>query len=158
MKQRLVLSGLLGLLALTVNCVRDRRVVDSNSAGTASVYNVAPPRKEIIAQNVLACQLAAHYEVEARTTFSPAEPIPASLYLTDSSHVEPRRICAFLVRDETIVEEQSIAAGANDRRQEFDFRFSKAPRPVGAYQIRFVEVARSNGKPVLLARLFLNVE
>jgi hypothetical protein len=62
------------------------------------------------------------------------------------------------VRDEAIVEEQSIAAGADEKRQEFDFHFAKTPRPLGAYQIKFVEIARSNGKPVLLARLFLNVE
>jgi hypothetical protein len=119
---------------------------------------VASPRKEIIAQNVLAAQLAPHHELEAKTTFAPTESIQASLYLTNSSHIEPRRISAFLVRDESVVEEQSIAAGSDETRQEFDFRFAKTPRPLGAYQIKFVEIARSNGKPVLLARLFLNVE
>jgi hypothetical protein len=38
------------------------------------------------------------------------------------------------------------------------FVLIRTPRPPGAYQIKFVEIARSNGTPVLLARLFLNVE
>ena len=158
MKECLVIPVLLGWLALTVSCRKNHSVVDSKPDGPATNPNVASPRKEIIAQNVLAVQLAAHHEFEDKTTFAPTEPIQASLYLTSSSHVEPRRISAFLVRDEAIVEEQSIAVSANEDRQEFDFRFAKTPRPLGMYQIKFVEIARSNGKPVLLARLFLNVE
>ena len=119
---------------------------------------MASQRKEIIAQNVLAAQLALHHEFEARTSFAPTEAIPASLYLTESSYVEPRRISAFLICEESVVEEESIFVSATEKRQAFDFRFNKTPRPVGVYQIRFVEIARSNGKPVLLARLFLNVE
>jgi hypothetical protein len=153
MNQCLVI--LFAVLTLGVSCGSG---VDSKSPAPASTYNVASPRKEIIAQNVLAAQLAPHYELEAKTSFAPTESIQASLYLTNSSHVEPRRISAFLVRDEAVVEEQSIAAGPDDKRHEFDFRFAKTPRPLGAYQIKFVEIARSNGKPVLLARLFLNVE
>ena len=142
-------------ITLTVGCTSR---VDSKSHAPRTTYNVSSPRKEIIAQNVLAAQLAPHHELEAKTTFAPTESIQASLYLTGSTHVEPRRISAFLVRDEAVVEEQSIAAGADEKRQDFDFRFAKTPRPAGAYQIKFVEIARSNGKPVLLARLFLNVE
>jgi hypothetical protein len=153
MNQWLVI--LLALLTLTVSCGSR---VDSKSPAPGITYDVASPRKEIIAQNVLAAQLAPHHELEARTTFAPTESIQASLYLSNSSHIEPRRISAFLVRDEAVVEEQSIAAGADEGRQEFDFRFAKTPRPQGAYQIKFVEIARSNGRPVLLARLFLNVE
>jgi len=83
--------------------------------------------------------------------------------LANSTRVEPRRISAFLVREqtsreETIIEEHSLVIAAGETRQEFDFCFSEAPRPLGAYQIRFVEIARSNGKPVLLARLFLDIE
>jgi hypothetical protein len=63
-----------------------------------------------------------------------------------------------LVRDEGIIEERSVDVSANETRQEFDFSFTKTPRPLGEYKIRFVEIKRSNGKPVLLARLFLNVE
>lgn len=158
MKQRLVISVLLGLLALTVGCATDQSRIESELETPASSYNLVSPRKEIIAQNVLAAQLAARYEFEAKTTFAPTETIPASLYLTDSSYVEPRRISALLVCDEAIVEEQNIAVSANERRHEFDFRFAKTPRPLGAYQIKFVEIARSNGKPILLARLFLSVE
>jgi len=146
---------LFALLTFTVSCGGR---VDSKSHASGDTYKVASPRKEIIAQNVLAAQLAPHHELEAKTTFAPTESIQASLYLTISTHVEPRRISAFLVRDESVVEEQSIAAGADERRQDFDFRFAKTPRPAGAYQIKFVEIARSNGKPILLARLFLNVE
>jgi|RhiMetdeSRZDD1v2_1073273.scaffolds.fasta_scaffold660554_2 hypothetical protein len=146
---------LFALLTFTVSCGGR---VDSKSHASGDTYKVASPRKEIIAQNVLAAQLAPHHELEAKTTFAPTESIQASLYLTSSTHVEPRRISAFLVRDEAVVEEQSIAAGADERRQDFDFRFAKTPRPAGAYQIKFVEIARSNGKPILLARLFLNVE
>ena len=153
MNQRLTI--LLALLTLTVSCGSR---VDLKSPAPRRAYNVASPRKEIIAQNVLAAQLAPHHELEDKATFAPTESIQASLYLTSSSHDEPRRISAFLVRDEAVVEEQSIAAGADEKRQDFDFRFAKTPRPAGAYQIKFVEIARSNGKPILLARLFLNVE
>lgn len=90
--------------------------------------------------------------------FAPTETFQDSIYLTRSSHIEPRRISALLVRDEAVVDEQNIAVGADEKRQEFDFRFAKTPRPLGAYQIKFVEIARSNGKPMLLARLFLSVE
>jgi hypothetical protein len=158
MRHRLVISFLPGLLALTVSCGRDQSHVDSKPAGPASNYDAATARKEIIAHNVLAAQLAAHHEFEAKTTFAPTELIVASLYLTSSPYNEPRRISALLVRDQEVFDEQNIAVGANEMRQEFDFRFAKTPRPLGAYQIKFVEIARSNGKPVLLARLFLSVE
>lgn len=157
MRQSLVISALLGFMALTLTCGRDQTRVDSRPDQPLANYN-ASPRKEIIAQHVLAVQLAPHYEVEAKTTFAPTEPILASLYLTESSDVESRRIFAFLVSDEAVVEEQSIALSTSDERREFDFRFTKTPRPLGSYQIRFVQIARSNAKPVLLARLFLNVE
>lgn len=158
MKQRMVISGLLGLLALTAGCGTEQSRLDSKPETAASNSDVDSVRKEIIAQNVLAAQLAAHHEFEAKTTFAPTETIRASLYLTDSPYVEPRRISALLVRDEAVVEEQNIAVRADEKRHEFDFRFAKTPRPPGAYQIKFVEIARSNGKPVLLARLFLSVE
>ena len=161
MKQRLLISTLLALLALAAGCRDGQGRADAKPAapeGNADNANMAAVRKEIVAPNVLAAQLAPHHEFEDKTTFSPTEPIPASLFLTGSRHIEPRRISAFLVREETIVEEQNISIGADDQRQEFDFRFAKAPRPAGAYQIKFVEIARSNGKPVLLARLFLRVE
>ena len=158
MKQPLFIAIFLGLLALTASCERDHGRAHLKPGGPAVPYNVAPTRKEIIAQNVLGAQLAARHDVEGRTTFASTEPIPASLYLTDSAHIEPRRISALLLRDETVIEEQSIASGANEKRQEFDFSFAKTPRPLGTYQIKFIEIARSNGRPVLLARLFLNVE
>lgn len=158
MKRRLVIAILLGLLAVTAGCRDGQSRVDAKPAGSEGDANMAAVRKEIIAPNVLAAQLAPHHEFEDKTTFSPTELIPASLYLTGSRHIEPRRISAFLVRGEAVVEEQSITVGADDGRQEFDFRFTKTPRPPGAYQIKFVEIARSNGRPVLLARLFLNVE
>jgi hypothetical protein len=157
--KRLFISVLLGLAVLTIGCGGDKSRADSKPGQSPNDNDVASPvRKEIIAQNVLAAQLAPHHEVETKTTFASTEPIQASLYLTGSPYVEPRRISAFLVRDETIIEEQSIAVGANEKRQEFDFSFIKTPRPLGAYQIKFVEIKRSNGKSVLLARLFLNVE
>ena len=158
MKELMAISGLLGLLALTLSCGKDHSLVDSQPPSQESNRTVPSVRKEIIAQNVLAAQLAPHHEFEAKTTFAATEPIPASLCLTNSSYVEPRRISAFLVRDEAVVEEHSIAVSADEKRQDFDFRFAKKPRPAGMYQIKFVEIARSNGKPVLLARLFLNVE
>jgi len=158
MKQCLLISVLPGLLALVLSCGQDKNRVDSNPAPAASTYSVASPRKEIIAQNVLAAQLAPHDQFEAKTTFAPNEPIPASLYLAASAYVERRRIFAFLVSNEAVVEQQSIAVGANEEREAFDFQFVKTPRPSGTYQIRLVEIARSHGKPVLLARLFLNVE
>jgi hypothetical protein len=141
-----------------VSCSRDDIRVDSKPGGSSANHNAASARKEIIAQNVLAVQLAAHHEFEGGTTFSATEPIASSLYLTSSSHVEHRRISAYLVLDDAVVEEQNIEVEANEELQEFDFRFIRVPRPPGDYQIRFVEIARSNGKPVLLARLFLNVE
>lgn len=158
MKQSRVIFILLGSLALIVGCNRAPGRVDSQEAGAPGNYEVAAPRKELIGQNVLAAQLAAHDEIEAGTTFSPTEIIPASLYLTASSHIEARRISAFLVRDEVVFEEQSITVKADERQLDFDFRFSRAPRPLGAYQIKFVEIARSHGKPVLLARLFLRID
>jgi hypothetical protein len=157
MKQYLLISGLLSSLALTVGCANDHSPVDSRTV-TASNYNVASVRREIISHNVLAAQLAPHHEFEAKNTFAPSEPIQASLYLINSPHIEPRRISAFLVRDEVVIDEQSIALAEDEERQDFDFRFAKEPRPTGTYQIQFVEIARSSGKPVLLARLFLSVE
>ena len=158
MKQRLIISLLSGLLLLTVSCGKTPNGTASKSAGAASRDQVATTRKEIIAQNVLAVQLAAHHEFETKMMFAPTEPIPASLYLMASPYSESRRIVAFLTCDEVVIEEQSIAVSANDKREAFDFRFSKTPRPLGNYRIDFIEVARSNGKPMLLARLFLTVE
>ena len=152
------ISGMFTLLALVANCGKERAYVDSPPAAPASAYDVAAPRKEIIAQKVLAAQLAPRYAIESKNTFATTEPIPASLYLSDSTRVEQRRITAFLVRDESVVEEQSISLLAGDERKDFDFRFNRTPRPSGAYEIRFVEIARSSGKPILLARLFLNVD
>ena len=154
----LVISALLGLLVLVGSCGNNQRNADTESKETASDSKIAMQSKEIVAQNVLAAQLARHHEIESKTAFAQTEPIYASVYLTNPKHIEPRRIAAFLVRDEEVVEEQSIAVGANDKRQEFDFSFTQTPRPPGAYKIKFVEIARSHGKPVLLARLFLNVE
>ncbi|HKF56357.1 MAG TPA: hypothetical protein VKJ45_12960 [Blastocatellia bacterium] len=163
MRRRRFILMSVGSLGLTFSCRRDQSPSDPKPPGPAVETTIAPLRKEIIAQNVLAAQLAAHYEVEGKTTFRTTELIEASLYLANSTRVEPRRISAFLVREqtsreETIIEEHSLVIAAGETRQEFDFRFSEAPRPLGAYQIRFVEIARSNGKPVLLARLFLNIE
>jgi hypothetical protein len=149
---------LFGSLALLAGCGRVPSRIESTPVKPAGNDDMAAPRRELIAQNVLAAQLATHGEIEADTTFSTTESIPASLYLTASSHIEARRISAFLVRDEAVFEEQSITVNANEWQQEFDFRFAKAPRPTGHYQIKFIEIARSNGKPILLARLFLKVD
>jgi hypothetical protein len=154
----LVIVVALGLLALLTGC---QRATGANAAKPSTPVDdarMASQSKELIAQKVLAAQLAAHHEFESRTSFAPTEAIPASLYLTDSTYIEPRSISAFLIRDEVVVEEASIFVSASEKRQAFDFRFVKSPRPLGAYQIQFVEFARSNGKPVLLARLFLKVE
>jgi len=154
----MVIPVLLGLVGLMGSCGKEESRLDSKTDQLPGVYKVAAPRKEIIAPQVLSAQLAPHDEVEAKTTFARSEPIQASVYLTNPSYIESRRIFAFLVNDEAVFEEQSIAVGATDGRHEFDFHFAKTPRPLGNYQIRFVEIARSNAKPVLLARLFLNVE
>jgi len=157
MRQSLAICVLVGLMGMTVSCCRDQSHADSKTDQQSAGYD-ASPRKEIIGQDVLSAQLAPHDEVESKTTFAPTEPIRASLYLTNPSYLGPRRIFAFLVSDETVVEEQSIGLGASDERRELDFHFVKTPRPLGCYQIRFIEVARSNAKPALIARLFLNVE
>ena len=157
MRQSLAIVVLVGLMGLTVSCCRNQSHADSKTDQSSAAYD-ASPRKEIIAPHVLAAQLAPHDEVESKTIFAPTEPIRASLYLTSPSYIGPRRILAFLVSDETVFEEQSVALSASDERREFDFDFVKTPRPLGRYQIRFVEVARSNAKPTLIARLFLNVE
>ena len=155
----LVISALLGFLMVAGGCGTHQRTADTKSDNTSSSdSSVAMQSREIVAQNVLAAHLARHNEIESKTAFAQTEPIYASVYLTNPQHIEPRRISAFLVRDEEVVEEQSIAVGANEKRQEFDFSFTETPRPLGAYKIKFVEIARSHGKPVLLARLFLNVE
>jgi hypothetical protein len=158
MRETIVILVLLGLMGLVGSCGKDQSQLASKTDQLPATYSVAAPRKEIIAPHVLSAQLAPHNQVEAKTTFARTEPIQASVYLTNPSYIESRRIFAFLVNDEAVVEEQSIAVGATDERQEFDFSFAKTPRPLGSYQIRFVEIARSNAKPVLLARLFLNVE
>jgi hypothetical protein len=152
----LVIMMLLGLSVLVVGC-DNRHDTDTKPDKTTSDYK-ATQSKEIVAQNVLAAQLARHNEIESRTVFAPTEQICASVYLTNPQHVEPRRISAFLLHDESIIEEQSIDINAGEARQAFDFSFTETPRPSGAYQIKFVEIKRSNGKPVLLARLFLSVE
>jgi len=154
----LVISAVLGLLVLLDGCANNQPNVDSKSDKTTSDSKMAMQSKEIVAQNVLAAQLARHDEIESKTAFAQTEPIYASVYLTTPQHIEPRRISAFLVLEEEVVEEQSIAVGANEKRQEFDFSFTQTPRPLGAYKIKFVEISRSHGKPVLLARLFLSVE
>jgi hypothetical protein len=153
-----VFSAWLALLVFVGGCSSDQRNPRTEADEMTNDARLATQSKEIVAQNVLAAQLARHDEIESKTAFAQTEPIYASLYLTNPQHIEPRRISAFLVRDEQIVEEQSIAIGADDKRQDFDFRFTETPRPLGAYTIKFVEIARSHGKPVLLARLFLNVE
>ena len=157
MRQSLATFVLVGLMGMTVSCCRDQSRADSKAAQPLAGYD-ASPRKEIIGQHVLSAQLAPHDEVESKTTFAPTEPIPASLYLTSPSYVGPRRIFAFLVSEEAVVEEQSIGLSASDDRRELDFHFVKTPRPLGCYQIRFIEVTRSTAKPALIARLFLNVE
>jgi len=157
MRQSLAIFVLVGLMGMTVSCCRDQSRADSKADQPLAGYD-ASPRKEIIAQHVLSAQLALHNEVESKTTFATTEPIRASLYLTSPSYIGPRRIFAFLVSDEAVVEEQSIALSASDEQREFDFLFVKTPRPLGCYQIRFIEVARSTAKPALIARLFLNVE
>ena len=158
MRQLLITATLFYLAALTASCRGIESCADSNSDQPVSNYNLAASQREIVAQNVLAVQLARHDEIETKTAFTPTEPVYVSVYLTNPRYVEPRRISALLIRDETVVEEQSIAVGADEARQEFDFSFIRTPRPPGAYQIKFVEIARSNGTPVLLARLFLSVE
>ncbi len=155
-KQQQFFSVALVLLALNAGCTKVTSGRESITEPLDVV--VASERKEIIARQVLAVQLAAHQEFEDRTNFAPTEVIPASLYLTDAPYLEWRCISAFLVCEKGVVEEESISLSPDDKRQAFDFRFIKTPRPAGAYQIRFVEITRSTGKPVLLARLFLNVE
>ena len=157
MRQSLAIFVLVGLMGMTVSCCRDQSRADSKADQPLAGYD-ASPRKEIIAQHVLSAQLALHNEVESKTTFATTEPIRASLYLTNTSYIGPRRIFAFLVSDEAVVEERSIALSASDERRELDFHFVKTPRPLGCYQIRFIEVTRSSAKPELIARLFLNVE
>lgn len=154
----LIISSLLGLLVLANGCSDNQRNTETKPDKANNESKMIGQSKEIVAQNVLAVQLAKHNEIESRTIFAPTEPIYASVYLTDSQYIESRRIFAFLVQDKITIEEQRIEVGANEKQNEFDFCFSKTPRPSGAYQIKFVEIARSNGKPVLLARLFLNVE
>lgn len=156
--RRLIISVLLGSLGQTAGCGGGVPQVDSKPAQAAVDVPAAATRNEVIAQKVLSVQLAPHDEIETRTTFSATEPVPASLYLTDPPYMEARQIIGFLVSNGAVFEEQSIAVRANEKRQRFDFRFAKTPRPAGPYQIKFVEIARSNGKPVLLARLFLEIE
>ncbi len=158
MKQHRFIIVLSGLLLLICSCGKNESRVKSTSAAQTNDAHIAASRKEIIAPNVLAVQLAAHHELETRMTFAPTELIPASLYLMAAPYSEPRRVAAFLTNEKVVVEEQSIEVSADDKREVFDFRFSKMPRPVGNYRIEFVEIARSNGKPMLLARLFLIVE
>src|SRR5262249_57034740 len=105
------------------SCREDKSRSHSTPQPPEGSYGVAP-RREIIAQNVLAVQLAAHNEFEAGATFGSTETIPASLYLDDSSYIERRRISALLVRGESLVEEQSICIGANEKHQDFHFPFS----------------------------------
>ena len=154
----LVISTLLGTLVLVGSCGNRQYNADSKPDKTTNDYKMVTQSKEIVAQNVLAAQLARHNEIESRNIFAPTEPIYASLYLTNPQHREPRRISAFLMKDESVIEEQSIDVSQSETRQSFDFSFTKKPRPLGAYQIRFIEIKRSNGKPVLLARVFLSVE
>lgn len=151
----LTISVLLSSLVLVVGCSGSQRNDNTKSDNATNDYDIAKQSKEIVAQNVLGAQLARHNEIESRTAFAPTETIYASVYLRNSQHVESRRISAFLLHDEKVIEEQSIDVSASEARQEFDFSFTRKPRPLGAYQIKFVEVKRSNGKPVLLARLFL---
>jgi hypothetical protein len=153
MKMSLVIATLLAPMLLP-GC-RERGGGDSQSGERPG--DSVPRTREIISSNVLAVHLAAHHEAETRNAFAVTEPIRASIFLLRPLHVEPRRITAFLVREKLVVEEQSISVEADETREEFDFEFVRTPRPPGAYEIRFVEIARSRGKPMLLARLFLNV-
>jgi len=157
MRRSLAIFVLVGLMGMTVSCCRGQIHADPKTDQLSAGYDAAS-RKEIIAPHVLSAQLAPHDEIESKTTFAPTEPIRASLYLTNPPYPGPRRIFAFLVNDEAVVEEQSIALSASDERREFDFLFVKTPRRLGRYQIRFIEVARSNARPELIARLFLKVE
>ncbi|MGQ0542055.1 MAG: hypothetical protein ACT4O9_09435 [Blastocatellia bacterium] len=149
---------LLYLAALAVGCRGIESRADSNSEQPVGNYNLAASQREIIAANVLAVQLARHDQIETKTSFAPNEPIFASIYLTDPRHVEPRQLSALLLRDKDVFEVQSITIGSDEKRREYNFTFIRTPRQKGAYQIRFMEIARSHGKPVLLARLFLDVE
>jgi len=137
MKRCLVISVLLGLAGSANGCGEGR--VAPKSDGPAGDQTVTShTSKEIIADNVLAAQLAPRDGFEARTTFATTEPIQASLYLTGPAYIEPRRISASLVCGGVIVEEQSVAVGADEKRQEFDFRFAKTPHRSGACLIKFV--------------------
>lgn len=130
----------------------------AGGASSRTGWTQIESRKEIVSPTVLSVQLATHREIELRTRFTSGEPIDASLFLTNSKHVEPRRIDASLECGQRLIEEQSVWLAAEDERREFDFRFAKTGRPSGDCEIRFVEIARSSGKPVLLARLFLTIE
>src|SRR5262249_59414816 len=123
MKSSAVISVVVGLLAVAIGCGRDQS--PDAKPGSSDNLDRASARKEIIAQNVLAVQLASRHEFEDKTTFGATEPIPASLYLTSSSQAGPRRVSVLLVREEAIVEEQSITVGPDENREEFDFRFVK---------------------------------
>ena len=152
-----VIPALLACVVWSSGCGNNQRLSGDKPDKASNEFQIALQNKEIVGQNVLAAQLARHTEIESKTAFAQTEPIHASVYLTNPRHIEPRRISAFLLRDEEVVEEQSIAVEANEKRQEFDFSFTE-PRPQGAYKIKFVEISRSHGRPVLLARLFLNVK
>ena len=157
MKRSLTLLASLGFVAFFASCAEDQRRSDSNNAATSNATDLSAARKEIVARNVLGAQLASHDKLENKTTFGTRESIAASLYLANSSFIEARRISAFLVHDDAVIEEQTIGEDPGEKRGDLDFQFNNTPRPPGAYEIKFVEIARSNGKPVLLARLFLTV-
>src|SRR5262245_27373455 len=126
------------LLVLTGAC-RGNQSRDSKAPPAGGYHVVAPLRKEIIAPNVLAAQLAAHDEFEGKDVFGPNEVIQASLFLASSGYFEQRRIVGFLISDDVVIEEQTIAVAAGDRREQFDFVFARTPRLMGCYQIRLVE-------------------
>src|SRR5215471_11031045 len=88
MRRRLDIFLLVGSLAITLGCRKDQGALDPKPPAPTAETNIAPLRKEIIAQNILAAQLAAHYEVEGKNTFRTTELIEASPFL---GQLHPRR-------------------------------------------------------------------
>lgn len=151
-----IVVAMLALLCFGCDGGPSRAGPEKNRGWTNGEFSMR--RKEIVSPNVLSVQLATHSEIESRTRFTRDEPVDASLFLTNSEHVETRRISASLECGDAVIEEQSIWVEPEENRTEFDFRFAETNRPPGECQIRFVEIARSRGKPVLLAKLFLTIE
>src|SRR5262245_52852779 len=101
------------LLAFAGACRGNQSGPDSRAGSPAGDHAgdpvVASSRREIVAPNVLAAQLAAHRELESKTTFTRDEPIQASIFLAVPDYVEQRRIVAFLMSGEGVLEEQTIS-------------------------------------------------